>query len=370
MSKMSIRCRMTLLTLFVFIIMACILTGVSVLSSERIYSEAFTNSGAADYWDESSPGDNSAQATEAFSMEDAALQFQLLSILLMIATLIAGGIAAWFVLGIALRPISRLTDQVEQITAHHLDTRITDFQTGDELSRLADAFNHTMERLELTFSAQQQFSTAAAHELKTPLATIKTNIDVLTVGSTTSLEEYDAVFAAVQRQTERMTQLVEDLFLISSSDSYVLTDRINLNEMTNEILQEQSMGSIVPCLQPGPSIFVQGNAAMLHRALSNLVENALKYNRPDGKVTLSIQSENHWAVLTVQDTGVGIAPEHLSRIFDPFYRVDRSRSRKIGGSGLGLAIARDTIIRHDGILTVDSTPGAGTCFTVKIPLLL
>ncbi|MGL6197491.1 MAG: sensor histidine kinase [Lachnospiraceae bacterium] len=363
--------RLTLITVAILVVIAGVLTVTSIYSSSRIYGEAVnidtenaTNSASAN--DTNLEG---ATATEGISMDEASAQFQWLSIALMIVVLIVGGLAAWFVLGAALRPIGHLTDQVEQITAHELDARIVEFQAGDELNRLADSFNHMLERLEHAFLAQKQFSSAAAHELKTPLTSIKTNIEVLYVGDMSSKEEYRMVFEAVQRQTNRMIHLVDDLFLVSSSDSYLLDERIELVEMLENIIQEQSKENIIPSLQFESNMEILGNIAMLHRALSNLVENAIKYNRPEGHVNIFVTKENPWAVITIEDTGIGIAPEHLPHIFQPFYRADASRSRKIGGSGLGLAIAKDTVQRHGGTVSASSTIGEGSTFIVRIPIL-
>lgn len=372
MNNVSIRMRLTLITVAILVVIAGLLTVTSIYSSSRIYGEA-VNIDTENATDSASADDTnleSATATEGISMDEASAQFQWLSIALMIVVLMVGGLAAWFVLGAALRPVGHLTDQVEQITAHELDARIVEFQTGDELNRLADSFNHMLERLEHAFLAQKQFSSAAAHELKTPLTSIKTNIEVLSVGDTSSKEEYSMVFDAVQRQTNRMIHLVDDLFLVSSSDSYLLDERIELVEMIENIIQELSKENIIPSLQFESKMEIQGNIAMLHRALSNLVENAIKYNGPEGRVNIFVTKENPWAVITIKDTGIGIAPEHLPHIFQPFYRADASRSRKIGGSGLGLAIAKDTVQRHGGTVSASSTIGEGSTFIVRIPIII
>jgi len=370
MNNVSIRMRLTLITVAILVVIAGILTVTSIYSSSRIYGEA-VNIDTENATDSVSADDTNlegATATEGISMDEASAQFQWLSIALMIVVLMVGGLAAWFVLRAALRPIGHLTDQVEQITAHELDARIVEFQAGDELNRLADSFNHMLERLEHAFLAQKQFSSAAAHELKTPLTSIKTNIEVLSVGDTSSKEEYSMVFDAVQRQTNRMIHLVDDLFLVSSSDSYILDERIELVEMIENIIQEQSIENIIPSLQFESKIEIPGNIAMLHRALSNLVENAIKYNGLEGHVNIFVTKENPWAVITIEDTGIGIAPEHLPHIFQPFYRADASRSRKIGGSGLGLAIAKDTVQHHGGTVSASSTIGEGSTFIVRIPI--
>lgn len=372
MNNVSIRMRLTLITVAILVVIAGVLTMTSIYSSSRIYGEA-VNIDTENATDSASADDTnleSATATEGISMDEASAQFQWLSIALMIVVLMVGGLAAWFVLGAALRPIGHLTDQVEQITAHELDARIVEFQAGDELNRLADSFNHMLERLEHAFLAQKQFSSAAAHELKTPLTSIKTNIEVLSVGDTSSKEEYSMVFDAVQRQTNRMIHLVDDLFLVSSSDSYLLDERIELVEMIENIIQELSKENIIPSLQFESKMEILGNIAMLHRALSNLVENAIKYNGPEGRVNIFVTKENPWAVITIKDTGIGIAPEHLPHIFQPFYRADASRSRKIGGSGLGLAIAKDTVQRHGGTVSASSTIGEGSTFIVRIPIII
>lgn len=363
MKHLSLRIRLTIVTIALVAALAVILTFSSVYNAGNIYGEAVT-------------GDNAYPVTdvEAAATEDGAeIEFRNVSLLLMLGIIIMGGAAAYFVVGVTLRPVQELNRQIQGIRANNLGARLEINRTGDEISQLADSFNEMLEHLDEAFRTQQRFAAAAAHELKTPLAAIKTNLDVLNVEKTAGIEEFEETFAVIDKQTNRMIKLVDGLLASSASNSYALDITVELEEMIQDILTEQKMAiqekHLLIEFKYTENIKIEANAIMLYRAIANLIENAVKYNFDGGKLTILISCQSYMADLYISNTGPNITPEHLSHIFEPFYRIDNSRSRKIAGAGLGLAIAKDTIQRHGGKLTMESKQGITTCH-VKLPIFI
>jgi heavy metal sensor kinase len=273
----------------------------------------------------------------------------------------------------ALRPVDEMTRTARRITAEDLRRRVEHRGSDDELDRLAETLNDMLARLEEAFTQTRRFAADAAHELRTPLTVLKGGIEVaLRVARTPG--EYRAVLASSLEEVERLIRLAEDLLLLSRSVAGPEVPRlpVELEPLLLDVFDVgaqlgRSAGVSVRIDDAGPAT-VRGDAVALRRAVLNLVENAVKYTAPGGKVELSLIAGDRVATLSVADTGIGIEPAAADRIFEPFVRLDAARARETGGSGLGLAIARSIVIAHGGALTVESRPGAGSRFTISLPL--
>jgi signal transduction histidine kinase len=261
---------------------------------------------------------------------------------------------------------------VSEIDERDLSQRLPESLSHDEVSSLTKSFNQALERLEEAFNRQKRFSASAAHELKTPLATMKAGIQVLKIDKSTTLDEYKENAQVIEASVDRLTQVVNDLLILASPNEEAdeLTDEVNLDAMLETIFDELSpiyeyrgITYNIEC----DTISFYGNAALLYRAFFNLIENSYKYNRENGSITVRGSKTNHCVRIDVEDTGIGIPSEHLPFIFDAFYRVDGSRSRKIAGSGLGLSIVKTIVERHGGTIIVSSEYAKGTRVSIQFP---
>lgn len=227
-------------------------------------------------------------------------------------------------------------------------------------------------RLESVFNVQKRFSTAAAHELKTPLAVLKTNIEVLDEQAT--LEEYKHVMEVTKRQVERMNDLVNNLLLVSTSSEYNCNEVCSIQELVKNALSELNPRIKEKAIQVRVSdtdCTLIGNEVMLQRAISNLLDNSIKYaKRIDPRITIEIRHDQEYLSLMISDNGIGIPEDQLNLITEPFYRIDQSRSRKIAGSGLGLTLVKEIIERHHGHLNIESKLNEGTTISIQLPLKL
>jgi two-component system OmpR family sensor kinase len=274
---------------------------------------------------------------------------------------------------LALRPLDRMTQTARRIGAEDLTRRVERSGSGDELDRLAETMNDMLARLDQAFAQTRRFAADAAHELRTPLAALRGSMEVALRGDRVA-DEYRRVLASGLEEVERLIRLSEDLLLLSRSlaGPEPTRARVDLEPLLLEALDVgarlgQPAGVSVRIEAAAPAA-VRGDAAALRRALGNLVENAVKYTPRGGKVELDLAADDGAAVVTVSDTGIGIEPADAGRIFEPFVRLDAARSRDTGGAGLGLAIARSIVAAHRGTLTVESRPGAGSRFTIRLPL--
>ncbi len=385
MRKLSIRLRLTLYIVLLLIGICAILTLISVYNANQFfvapYLSSFAVAGDADASIAVEAAELDAQevdgtmamaiTTPAFVMASG-ISFNESSIWAMAAVIGGGGLLAYFLLGRALRPLGKLSGEISAVTENELSQRLGGFDARDEISSLADSFNIMLGRIDKAFSDQKRFSSDAAHELKTPLAAIKTNIDVLRLEDHPTTEQYEQTINVVGKQTQRMIRLVDDLFRMSSQRNYGFDDEVQFDEMFRDIIAQLAprIEEKKLSVQLKESGFkTMANSVMLMRAFSNLVENAVKYNVEGGSLGLSARADKNHYIFTVQDTGIGIPKEKQPHIFKPFYRGDDSRSRKAGGAGLGLAIAKDIIERHGGAISVASGASDGTVFTVTLPVI-
>jgi len=289
--------------------------------------------------------------------------------------LIAGAVGYWLS-GRALAPVDMLTRTARTITGNTLNQRLEPLHTGDELQRLSDTLNEMLARIETSFTRVTEFTADASHELRTPISLIRTEAE-LALRRSRGEEEYREALRHILLQAERTTALIEELLSLARADS----GREGLNLQPVDLrgtLQDVAAGwravAGVRGLQFSERILeaglrVLGDEVALRRVVNVLLDNAFKYTAsPGGTVTLSAEEKDGQAVICVRDSGIGIAEEDQARIFERFYRVDKTRSREFGGAGLGLAIAQWIVQQHRGKIQVESTLGAGSIFRVELPL--
>ena len=285
------------------------------------------------------------------------------------AVTLLGGILAYFVSGRALRPLRSFVAQVEQVQPNNLaDMKITE-EVLPEFRQFSASFNEMLDRLDEGFSAQRQFTGNAAHELRTPLALMQAQLELFSAEHPDARPETADLIRLLREQTERMTQMTKTLLEMSELRSVPCTDRIELDPMAEEILTDlaplaEKKGIALVCDGDG---VMTGSDTLIYRLLFNLTENAIRYNRPNGTVRISIAEEETQIVVRVADSGCGIPEEYRRSIFQPFFRVDKSRSRAYGGVGLGLSLVWEIARLHGGEVLVEKSTEEGTTMAVRFP---
>ena len=285
------------------------------------------------------------------------------------AVTLLGGILAYFVSGRALRPLRSFVAQVEQVQPNNLaDMKITE-EVLPEFRQFSASFNEMLDRLDEGFSAQRQFTGNAAHELRTPLALMQAQLELFSAEHPDARAETADLIRLLREQTERMTQMTKTLLEMSELRSVPCTDRIELGPMAEEILTDlaplaEKKGIALVCDGDG---VMTGSDTLIYRLLFNLTENAIRYNRPNGTVRISIAEEETQIVVRVADSGCGIPEEYRRNIFQPFFRVDKSRSRAYGGVGLGLSLVWEIARLHGGEVLVEKSTEEGTTMAVRFP---
>ena len=382
MKKISLQWRLTILTTVLITVLCGCLT--FFLYKNGVYyidtlQETVTDQSAApeavyidipdNEWD-----DFAAQfATKVYNSKS---DYRNRSLLITAVVALIGGAVTFFVSGRALKPLKEFSETVEKVQAQNLADYTIEENRIAELDRLRTSYNKMLLRLSESFETQRQFTGNAAHELRTPLALIQAQLDLY---HTTEHPESTAVaeetIQMVTEQNERLSKLVRTLLDMSELQTVSRNDRIELHSLIEEVLtdleplaQEKKVELIQKSQGAGAKaneeLFLTGSDILIYRMLYNLVENAIKYNRENGSVTVSAIREKNEVVLTVSDTGNGIDEAFREQIFEPFFRIDKSRSRELGGVGLGLAMVREVVRVHDGTIKVYTNEHGGTTFEV------
>lgn len=317
--------------------------------------------------------------------------FLLRSVIATTIIILLSSVCTYFLTKKTLTPLQKLTSEVSQIQAQNLSTQLAVPNSKDEIAQLTSSFNEMLARLDNAFSTQKQFSANAAHELRTPLAVLQTNLEVFEKKQEPEMVEYQQLFTMIKEQTARLSQLVGTLLDMTNLKSVPRTDHVSLEELVDEVfcdldpVAEKAGISIhfddsssqdwhTDVHTPDASALnnnirnITGSYVLLYRAVYNLVENAIKYNRPNGSVTVSVKKKNGQAMILVKDTGIGISPENQKKIFDPFFRVDKSRSRAMGGAGLGLALVDSIAREHGGSVKVLESNEKGSIIALMLPV--
>ncbi|HJT58893.1 MAG TPA: ATP-binding protein [Ktedonobacteraceae bacterium] len=315
------------------------------------------------------------QVGEPLASLDTTLRSILIEFLLIVPfILLFGALGSYWLAAHAFGPIQRLTRTAQQIEAEDLHQRVPVPRARDEVQNLALTFNDMIERLDKAFTQQRRFVADASHELRTPVAAIRSMIDV-TLAQGAGEEEAVHVLSEVNVVTERLGHLINDLLTLARADEgQTLLERkpVRLDLLATDVAAstellaaEQDIAVTVDTSEP---VLVLGDEVRLIQVILNLLQNALVYTNAGGKISLKVEARDNNALLSIRDTGIGIAPEHLEHIFERFYRADAARSRAVGGSGLGLAIVDWIVHAHKGTISVESEVGKGALFTVSLPL--
>ena len=317
--------------------------------------------------------------------------FLIRSVIATTIIILLSSVCTYFLTKKALTPLQKLTSEVSQIQAQNLSTQLEVPNSKDEIAQLTSSFNEMLTRLDNAFSTQKQFSANAAHELRTPLAVLQTNLEVFEKKQEPEMIEYRQLFTMIKEQTARLSQLVGTLLDMTNLKSVPRTDHVSLEELVDEVFcdldpvaekagisihfdDSSSQDLYTDVHTPDASALnnnilnITGSYVLLYRAVYNLVENAIKYNRPNGSVTVSVKEKNGQAMILVKDTGIGISPENQKKIFDPFFRVDKSRSRAMGGAGLGLALVDSIAREHGGSVKVLESNEKGSIIALMLPV--
>ena len=346
-SKASLRMRITLLIALVLIIICTILTTISIMSAHRLFVVNISDKQPIVY-DENNSMDNmnikikqegkiTEEMGEAIRIK-AKSEFTYISLICAYSIAILGIITTYIIVGKALRPIEKLSSEIEEIDENNLFKKIERIETKNEISRLMNSFNHMIDKLEKAFINQKNFSANVAHELKTPLTAMIANMEVLQIdNNSTTVNEYKETIEDVLQRAYQLRDLVNDLLKMNTEVNMSLCEKINANEMIDEIINDFSQdinNKNLKIKNRMHNIVIYGEKILLHRAFSNIIHNAIRYNKEDGIIEISNTENEKTITITVYDTGIGIPKNQTEKIFEPFYCVDKSRSKQLGGSGL------------------------------------
>ena len=375
MKKLSLQWRITLMTALL-ICSTCMAMNWLIGCSGRHYMDSIganlstaidPSEGAVEYFDPSREGLDPNLTIVIYGAQNS---FTATNWYITAAVTLLGGILAYFVSGRALRPLRTFVAQVEKVQPDNLaDMKITE-EVLPEFRQFSDSFNQMLERLDEGFTAQRQFTGNAAHELRTPLALMQAQVELFSAEHPDVLPETADFLRLLREQTERMTQMTRTLLEMCGLQAVPCTDHIELGPMIDEIfadLAPLAEKNNITLEREGDGTMT-GSDTLIYRLLFNLTENAIKYNRPGGSVRLSVTPEPEKLLIRVSDTGLGI-PERFQRsVFQPFFRVDKSRSREYGGVGLGLSLVWEIVKLHGGTVCVENSSEAGTTVAVSLPL--
>ena len=380
MKKMSLQWRLTcIITLYIAVICGCVTmlvykNGVYYMDSlqEAVDTRGDDQPDDAEEIYISIPEDKWDEFANDFSVQvyNNKADYRKNSLIISAVLALLGGVATYFISGHALRPIRELYDKIEKVQAQNLaDSRIEENQVK-ELNQLSVSYNRMLERLSDAFEIQRQFTANAAHELRTPLALMQVQLDLY---HSNSHPDNDAdtvqMIKMVTEQNDRLNKMVKTLLDMSELQTVGRDDEIILDALVDEVLEDLeplAEGKNIRLIGKCKDITMVGSDILIYRLVYNLVENAIKYNHSGGQVTVTADRKEKHVYLSVEDTGTGIPEELKERVFEPFFRVDKSRSRELGGVGLGLALVREIVRVHDGSITVKSNPSGGTIFEVVL----
>lgn len=308
--------------------------------------------------------------TPAINALDAAKRdYKIQSLLATMAIVLAASVLTYLLVGRFMRPINDMVKTVEKMDENNLSIRLADNATYGELTTLSDSFNSLAQRLEESFESKRQFIANAAHELKTPLASLQTNIEVFELSEQHSKEEYAELTGVISRQTKRLIHLSEELLdsnpgELQDRQSYPL--RAAMGDIVKELGHAAEERGIHLTVQTG-DIHISGYPSLLNRLFTNLLDNAIKYSEAGGRVDVTATEDAESVTVSVADSGAGIPLAQREKIFEPFYRIDKSRSRSIGGAGLGLSICKMAAEKHDAVIVVGDREGGGAVICVRFP---
>ena len=378
MKKMSLQWRLTCITtLCIAIICGCLTmfvykNGVYYMDSlqKAVDAQGDDSGGGSEEIYISIPEDKWDEFSNDFSVQvyNNKEDYKRNSLIVSALLALLGGVAAYFISGHALKPIREFSDKIEEVQAQNLaDSRI-EVSKIKELNQLSVSYNKMLERLSDAFEIQRQFTANAAHELRTPLSLMQVQLDLY---HSTQHPGSDAdtvqMIKMLTEQNDRLGKMVKTLLDMSELQTVGRDEKIILNDLVDEVLEDLELlaqEKNIKLIGKYKNITMIGSDILIYRLVYNLVENAIKYNHSDGQVTVNAYKKQKHIYLSVEDTGSGIPKELRERVFEPFFRVDKSRSRELGGVGLGLALVHEIVRVHDGSISIKSNPAGGTIFEV------
>lgn len=378
MKRMSLQWRLTCITtLCIAIICGCLTmfvykNGVHYIDSlqDAVESQGNEKGNKSDEIYISIPDDKWDEFADEFSFQvyNNKADYKRNSLIITVLLALLGGVVTYFISGHALRPIREFSDKIEEVQAQNLsDSRIEE-NNVKELNQLGISYNKMLERLSEAFEIQRQFTANAAHELRTPLALMQVQLDLYNSASHPG-NDADTLqtIKMVTEQNDKLNRMVKTLLDMSELQTVGRDDKIILDAIVEEVLADLEPLAVeknIKLIGKCEDATMIGSDILIYRLVYNLVENAIKYNHPLGQVTVTAYQRNKHVYLSVEDTGSGIPKELRERVFEPFFRVDKSRSRELGGVGLGLAFVREIVRVHDGSICIKSGKTGGTIFEV------
>lgn len=378
MKRMSLQWRLTCITtLCIAIICGCLTmfvykNGVHYIDSlqDAVESQGDEKGNKSDEIYISIPDDKWDEFADKFSVQvyNNKADYKRNSLIITVLLALLGGVVTYFISGHALRPIREFSDKIEEVQAQNLsDSRIEE-NNVKELNQLSISYNKMLERLSEAFEIQRQFTANAAHELRTPLALMQVQLDLYNSASHPG-NDADTLqtIKMVTEQNDKLNRMVKTLLDMSELQTVGRDDKIILDAIVEEVLADLEPLAVeknIKLIGKCEDATMTGSDILIYRLVYNLVENAIKYNHPLGQVTVTAYQRNKHVYLSVEDTGSGIPKELRERVFEPFFRVDKSRSRELGGVGLGLAFVREIVRVHDGSICIKSGKTGGTIFEV------
>lgn len=378
MKRMSLQWRLTCITtLCIAVICGCLTmfvykNGVHYIDSlqDAVESQGDEKGNKSDEIYISIPDDKWDEFADEFSVQvyNNKADYKRNSLIITVLLALLGGVVTYFISGNALRPIREFSDKIEEVQAQNLsDSRIEE-NNVKELNQLGISYNKMLERLSEAFEIQRQFTANAAHELRTPLALMQVQLDLYNSASHPG-NDADTLqtIKMVTEQNDKLNRMVKTLLDMSELQTVGRDDKIILDAIVEEVLADLEPLAVeknIKLIGKCEDATMIGSDILIYRLVYNLVENAIKYNHPLGQVTVTAYQRNKHVYLSVEDTGSGIPKELRERVFEPFFRVDKSRSRELGGVGLGLALVREIVRVHDGSICIKSGKTGGTIFEV------
>lgn len=375
MKKLSLQWRITLMTAFL-ICMTCVAMNLLLSYSGRHYMDSIsshitnygdTDKGEPDFFD---PEREKLDQELTIIIHGVQESFIATNWCITAVVTLLGGVLAYFLSGRALNPLRAFTSQVEKVQPNNLSDMKMAEDVLPEFRQFSRSFNQMLYRLDEGFAAQRQFTGNAAHELRTPLALMQAQLELFSAEHPKVLPETAGFLRLLHEQTERMAQMTKTLLEMSELRTVPCNDHIEIAPMIEEIFADltplaEKNGIILESTGDGT---MTGSDTLIYRLLFNLTENAIRYNRPDGIVRITVTSEEKQLIIRVADTGCGIPEQYRESIFQPFFRVDKSRSRENGGVGLGLSLVWEIAALHGGDVRVEKSSEKGTTIAVKLPL--
>ncbi|MBF0978166.1 MAG: HAMP domain-containing histidine kinase [Atopobium sp.] len=308
---------------------------------------------------------------------ERSILFDALGILLFV--IVAGSCVAYFLIGHYTKPVQQLSAHMKEISPNTLSDSIEIEGGGEEIQELVKSFNQMTEQLDEAFAMQRRFSASAAHELRTPITVLRTKLDVFKKKKREQ-HEYDELVTTMETYIDRLSSIITDLLEFAETSELGEAEDVSLDSVIKTVVDDlklvaqnnminMQIDAHSDTQSEAQNLTVKGNTNLLYRALYNLVENAIRYNNEEGSVNITLETRGQEGVIIIADTGVGIAPEQRELVFEPFYRVNKSRSREFGGAGIGLSLVKTILKRHGASITVSENNPQGSVFTIRIPLV-